>query len=87
MTEAVRVIALCMGAALFSGPRMTGTLTGNEVSLLCLMTGKASKRVSVIDGEGTVCGVSVKAGSHLLVPSTTAAVELGGTMQLVTSHL
>ena len=39
-----------MGAALFSGPRMTGTLTGNEVSLLCLMTGKASKRVSVIDG-------------------------------------
>lgn len=43
--------------------------------------------VSVIDGEGTVCGVSVKAGSHLLVPSTTAAVELSGTMQLVTSHL
>ena len=25
-----------MGAALFSGPRMTGTLTGNEVSLLCV---------------------------------------------------
>ena len=39
-----------MGAALFSGPRMTGTLTGSEVSLLCLMTGKASTRVSVIDG-------------------------------------
>ena len=39
-----------MGAALFSGPRMTGTLTGNEVSLFCLMTGKASTRVSVIDG-------------------------------------
>lgn len=29
---------------------MTGTLTGNEVSLFCLMTGKASTRVSVIDG-------------------------------------
>lgn len=43
--------------------------------------------VSVIDGEGTVCGVPVKAGSHLLVPSTTATVELSGTMQLVTSHL
>lgn len=39
-----------MGAALFSGPRMTGTLTGSEVSLLCLMTGKAGTRVSVIDG-------------------------------------
>ena len=39
-----------MGAALFSGPRMTGTLTGSEVGLLCLMTGKASTRVSVIDG-------------------------------------
>lgn len=39
-----------MGAALFSGPRMTGTLTGSEVSLLCLMTGKASTRISVIDG-------------------------------------
>ena len=39
-----------MGAALFSGPRMTGTLTGSEVSLLCLMMGKASTRVSVIDG-------------------------------------
>ena len=39
-----------LGAALFSGPRMTGTLTGNEVSLFCLMTGKASTRVSVIDG-------------------------------------
>ena len=39
-----------MGAALFSGPRMTGTLTGSEVSLLCLMMGRASTRVSVIDG-------------------------------------
>ena len=39
-----------MGAALFSGPRMTGTLTGSEVSLFCLMTGKASTRVSVMDG-------------------------------------
>ncbi len=39
-----------MGAALFSGPRMTGTLTGSEVSLLCLMTGKASTRISVMDG-------------------------------------
>lgn len=39
-----------MGAALFSGPRMTGTLTGNEVSLFCLMTGKASTRVSVMNG-------------------------------------
>lgn len=34
----------------FPAPRVTGTLTGNEVSLFCLMTGKASTRVSVIDG-------------------------------------
>ena len=39
-----------LGAALFSGPRMTGTLTGSEVSLLCLMTGRASTRVTVMNG-------------------------------------
>ena len=39
-----------LGAALFSGPRMTGTLTGSEVSLLCLMTGRASTRITVMNG-------------------------------------
>ena len=39
-----------MGSALFSGPRMTGVLTGSETGLLCLMAGKSGTRISVIDG-------------------------------------
>lgn len=38
-----------MGSALFSGPRMTGVLTGSETGLLCLMAGKSGTRISVID--------------------------------------
>jgi len=37
-----------LGTALFSGPRMTGTLTGEETGLLCLMMGKASRRTTFI---------------------------------------
>ena len=37
-----------LGAALFSGPRMTGTLTGEETGLLCLMLGKAQRRTTFI---------------------------------------
>lgn len=38
-----------MGAALFSGPRMVGTLTGEETGLLCLMMGKAQRRTAFIE--------------------------------------
>ena len=43
--------------------------------------------LSVIDGEGTVCGETVHKGSHLLVPSTVNALDLDGTMELIISHL
>ena len=37
-----------LGAALFSGPRMVSTLTGEETGLLCLMMGKAQRRTTFI---------------------------------------
>jgi len=37
-----------MGTALFSGPRMTGVLTGEETGLLCLMMGAANRRETFI---------------------------------------
>jgi len=40
-----------LGCALFSGPRMTGTLTGEETGLLCLMMGQAQRRSTFIDGS------------------------------------
>lgn len=42
--------------------------------------------LSVIDGKGTVCGEPVHKGSHLLVPSTIATLELEGAMELIISH-
>jgi len=43
--------------------------------------------LSVIDGEGTVCGEAVHKGSHLLAPSTVASIDLEGKMELIISHL
>ena len=43
--------------------------------------------LSVIDGEGTVCGEPVHKGSHLLVPSTVTSIDLDGSMELIISHL
>lgn len=40
-----------LGCALFSGPRMTGTLTGEETGLLCLMMGQAQRRATFIEGS------------------------------------
>lgn len=37
-----------MGTALFSGPRMTGVLTGEETGLLCLMMGEARRQTTFI---------------------------------------
>jgi len=37
-----------LGTALFSGPRMTGVLTGEETGLLCLMMSKAERRTTFI---------------------------------------
>lgn len=37
-----------LGCALFSGPRMTGTLTGEETGLLCLMLGQAQRQAAFI---------------------------------------
>ena len=43
--------------------------------------------LSVIDGEGTVCGDPVHKGSHLLAPSTVSSIDLEGKMELIVSHL
>ena len=43
--------------------------------------------LSVIDGEGTVCGDPVHKGSHLLAPSTVTSIDLEGKMELIISHL
>jgi len=37
-----------LGTALFSGPRMTGVLTGEETGLLCLMMGEANRKTTFI---------------------------------------
>lgn len=37
-----------LGSALFSGPRMTGTLTGEETGILCLMMGRAQRQETFI---------------------------------------
>ena len=38
-----------LGSALFSGPRMTGTLTGEETGVLCLLMGKAQRHMTFIE--------------------------------------
>ena len=43
--------------------------------------------LSVIDGEGTICGDPVHKGSHLLAPSTVSTIDLKGKMELIISHL
>ena len=62
-------------------PRMTGTLTGNEVSLLCLMAGKASKRVSVIDGAQYKTRLQTRV-KHRIDPDGTLFVSLRLTLTL-----
>lgn len=39
-----------LGSAIFSGAQMTGTLTGDETGLLCLLTGNARTRTFTING-------------------------------------
>ena len=39
-----------IGAALFSGPRMVGVLTGEETMLLCILLGHSSRETRIIDG-------------------------------------
>ena len=39
-----------LGSALFSGPRMTGVLTGEETGLLCLLLGRPQQRTVFIGG-------------------------------------
>ena len=39
-----------LGSAVFSGPQMTGVLTGDETGLLCLLMGKAKTRTFTLNG-------------------------------------
>ena len=41
--------------------------------------------LSVVEGEGSVCGKPVHKGTHLLVPSTVDTLELAGTMEAICS--
>lgn len=39
-----------LGSAVFSGPQMTGVLTGDETGLLCLLMGRAQTRTFTLNG-------------------------------------
>jgi len=39
-----------LGSAVFSGPQMAGTLTGDETGLLCLLMGRAKTRTFTLNG-------------------------------------
>lgn len=43
--------------------------------------------LTVIEGAGTIDGLEVKKGTHLLAPSTMSAIPVAGEMTLIASHL
>lgn len=43
--------------------------------------------MSVLDGEGTLNGTSLKKGDHLILPNDYGMVELSGSMQIIASSL
>ena len=49
-----------LGSAVFSGPQMTGTLTGDETGLLCLIMGKAKTRTFTLNGAQYKTNVATK---------------------------
>ena len=49
-----------LGSAVFSGPQMTGTLTGDETGLLCLLMGQAKTRTFTLNGAQYKINLSTK---------------------------
>ena len=43
--------------------------------------------VSIVEGEGTIDGVSVKKGSHLIVPAGYGSMEVQGNMMMIYSYI
>ena len=62
-----------LGSALFSGPRMTGTLTGSETSLLCLLMGRAHSRTIVVGGAQYRVNVNASARRTIAQDGTLCA--------------
>lgn len=59
--------------------RVSGAKTQrNESPFLC---------VSVISGEGTICGEAVEKGVHLIAPAAVRELALDGEMELIVSHV
>lgn len=49
-----------LGSAVFSGPQMTGVLTGDETGLLCLLMGKARTRTFTLNGAQYKANVATR---------------------------
>ncbi len=49
-----------LGSAVFSGPQMVGTLTGDETGLLCLIMGKAQTRTFTLNGAQYKANVATR---------------------------
>ena len=60
-----------LGSALFSGPKMTGVLTGEETGLLCLMMGEAKRRVTFIGDAQYKVSLPTRV-SRTVIPKTGA---------------
>ena len=54
-----------LGSAVFSGPQMTGVLTGDETGLLCLLMGKAKTRTFTLDGAQYKTNVATRVAREI----------------------
>lgn len=54
-----------LGSAVFSGAQMTGTLTGDETGLLCLLTGNAQTRTFTLNGAQYKSNVATRVSRNI----------------------
>ncbi len=71
-----------LGAAIFSGAKMTGVLTGSETAMLCLLMGEAMTRTSVIDGALYKSNVRTKV-KRSIAPDGALGVDIALNLTLV----
>ena len=69
-----------LGAALFSGPRMTGVLTGDETTLLNILLGTTTREIRIIDGAQYKA--NGKARAKRSISKEDGALEVSVTMSL-----
>lgn len=72
-----------LGSALFSGPRMTGVLTGDETGFLCLMMGKAKTRTSFINGAQYKTNLSTRVVRNIDKQTGTLDIRISMNMTLI----